>query len=274
MKNIKMLVVLGLSLTLIGCGTFTGIPSHGGGKRFAVEQELISETIKQAIEGIDIAALEQRNATIYFSSIGDEGSGNITGGRLSLSSSLFGAVVRSPTSTVRNQYPIVNTTTVSGTTTTTAENALNAPSQSDTSTSGNNTSNSVQIAYAGLGGYSNSVITNPNDTTYLSGLVQKHFALNNVNMVDPSFADVDIYVTVDVFGIVRSRTDWLVYNKEILKAKTTIELMAVDRNTNEVIIEPTSSSYEATYEEDFYFWVGPVKTSAVIEQSESIFDKY
>lgn len=27
---------------LSACGTLTGIPSHGGGKRFAVEQELVA----------------------------------------------------------------------------------------------------------------------------------------------------------------------------------------------------------------------------------------
>lgn len=30
------------ALLLTGCDTLTGIPSHGGGKRFAVEQELVA----------------------------------------------------------------------------------------------------------------------------------------------------------------------------------------------------------------------------------------
>ncbi|RQK04601.1 adhesin, partial [Neisseria meningitidis] len=29
-------------LVLTACGTLTGIPAHGGGKRFAVEQELVA----------------------------------------------------------------------------------------------------------------------------------------------------------------------------------------------------------------------------------------
>ena len=36
--NIKSLFTLSLTLFLTACGTLTGIPSHGGGKRFAVEQ--------------------------------------------------------------------------------------------------------------------------------------------------------------------------------------------------------------------------------------------
>lgn len=31
-----------LLLVLTACGTLTGIPAHGGGKRFAVEQELVA----------------------------------------------------------------------------------------------------------------------------------------------------------------------------------------------------------------------------------------
>ncbi|MEQ1536986.1 MAG: hypothetical protein ABL923_14015 [Burkholderiaceae bacterium] len=33
------------SLFLTGCSTLTGIPSHGGGKRYAEEQRLVSASI-------------------------------------------------------------------------------------------------------------------------------------------------------------------------------------------------------------------------------------
>lgn len=35
-------LLLTITLSLTACGTLTGIPSHGGGKRFAIEQELVS----------------------------------------------------------------------------------------------------------------------------------------------------------------------------------------------------------------------------------------
>lgn len=35
---------------LSACGTLTGIPSHGGGKRFAVEQELVAASARAAVK--------------------------------------------------------------------------------------------------------------------------------------------------------------------------------------------------------------------------------
>ena len=64
MKNIKVLVVLCLSMALIGCGTFTGIPSHGGGKRFAVEQELVAATARSVIKDIDLSQLKGKKTAL------------------------------------------------------------------------------------------------------------------------------------------------------------------------------------------------------------------
>ena len=42
----KILFLL-IPLILTACGTLTGIPAHGGGKRFAVEQELVAAPSKK-----------------------------------------------------------------------------------------------------------------------------------------------------------------------------------------------------------------------------------
>lgn len=39
---------------LSACGTLTGIPSHGGGKRFAVEQELVAASARAAVKDMDL----------------------------------------------------------------------------------------------------------------------------------------------------------------------------------------------------------------------------
>ncbi|MCL6045799.1 hypothetical protein M5Z51_09035, partial [Neisseria meningitidis] len=39
-----------IPLVLTACGTLTGIPAHGGGKRFAVEQELVAASSRAAVK--------------------------------------------------------------------------------------------------------------------------------------------------------------------------------------------------------------------------------
>lgn len=79
------LTTLTLSAFLLtGCGTLTGIPSHGGGKRFAVEQELVAASSRAAVKEMDLSALKGRKVALYVSTMGDQGSGSITGGRYSI----------------------------------------------------------------------------------------------------------------------------------------------------------------------------------------------
>jgi hypothetical protein len=79
-----------MASALSACGTVTGIPSHGGGKRFAIEQELISASARAALQAIDFRPLAGRSVRVVLSSIGDEGSGNLTGGRLTIDRLLRG----------------------------------------------------------------------------------------------------------------------------------------------------------------------------------------
>ena len=54
------------ALLLTGCGTLTGIPSHGGGKRFAVEQELVAASSRAAVKEMDLSALKGRKSPFTF----------------------------------------------------------------------------------------------------------------------------------------------------------------------------------------------------------------
>ncbi|ENW1869544.1 TPA: adhesin, partial [Neisseria meningitidis] len=53
MKTLLLLI----PLVLTACGTLTGIPAHGGGKRFAVEQELVAASSRAAVKEMDLSAL-------------------------------------------------------------------------------------------------------------------------------------------------------------------------------------------------------------------------
>ena len=59
--HMKTLILTCLTvLTLSACGTLTGIPSHGGGKRFAVEQELVAASARAAAKDMDLRPLAGR----------------------------------------------------------------------------------------------------------------------------------------------------------------------------------------------------------------------
>ena len=67
--NAKSLLLISLTLLLTACGTLTGIPSHGGGKRFAVEQELVTASARAAIKNMDLHNLQGRRVALYVSTM-------------------------------------------------------------------------------------------------------------------------------------------------------------------------------------------------------------
>ena len=81
-----------MSISLTACGTITGLPSHGGGKRFAIEQELIASSARKAVKSMNLEALEGRKVGRVARRLFLVGSnlvrylraGNFTGGRYSI----------------------------------------------------------------------------------------------------------------------------------------------------------------------------------------------
>jgi len=261
-----MLVVLCLSMALIGCGTFTGIPSHGGGKRFAVEQELVAATARSVIKDIDLSQLKGKKTALFIVSMGDQGSGSTFGGRASLNALLRGQHVNTPNSV----FPVINTTTTTGTTVTESGNVVNSPEE----TTGGGHSAEVGIIFNGISSYKNNEVSNPNDTRFLSAVIQEYLALQGVALTSPDNADYNIYINVDVFGTIRSRTDWLFKNNESLKAKTAIEVTVIDNKTNSVFISPQVSSYEAEYKENYFLWMGPTSTQKTLYKSDGLLTSF
>lgn len=292
---VHLLPVL-LALALCSCGALTGLPGHGGGKRFAIEQELVAAATRGAIKQIDLAVLKGRHVNLFVNAIGDSGSGNIVGGRYSLVSQLRGDYVQSPVTTERSVFPRYTTSSTSDSHSTTGGTSTSSSSQqtagsdqvstgsstgensSTTSTRSTSSSETVLafpevkrtrqagsggiaqfgVEYQGLGAYQNSEEISSNDLQYLSALLQTYLFLQGVLVVPPSEAEVDLYVTVDVFGTIRTRVDWLVSNNEILRAKTALEVLAVARENGAMLLAPQTASAESEYNEQFLFWIGPV----------------
>ena len=121
---------------LAGCGTLTGLPGHGGGKRFAVEQELVASATRGAIKQIDLSAIRGKKVNLYVNAIGDTGAGNLTGGRFSLASQLRGDYLQAPATTAKSVFPEYTQSTSSSSTT-----KANATAKNDETTT-KNTSNS------------------------------------------------------------------------------------------------------------------------------------
>ena len=396
----RAFVIIFLSAAVSACGTLTGIPSHGGGKRFAVEQQLISTSIRGAIKQIDLSDVRGKTVFIQMTSVNDQGGGNISGGRASMVFALQGLAESSPVSTVTNTFKVFDlsnasrtnsiqqlsggsstqvssvgnivgssasntvsnavtngtndstatstntsnttsnsssdstastdtTTTTGGTVTTqtsdsdsttdttvtsttngsatgttngtstqntdSTANGTGTTNQSSTNASTSITSNSQNsqtssstsgnrqeiasapetsetqtegigynvvagVEYKGQGNFSNFNVP-VSDVGILQSIIRTYFFLNDVKITtDPNNPDIEaiVNVNVDVFGSVRSRLDTVVYNKEKVKVQTVLEVMAISIQDQSLLMLPQVGSYEASYDEQYAFWVGPL----------------
>ncbi|MCL2340438.1 MAG: adhesin [Proteobacteria bacterium] len=267
-------------LILSGCGAITGIPSHGGGKRFATEQELVAAAARAAIAHLDLTPLKGKKVSLFINPMGDTGSGNLAGGRLSLVSQLRGQYLQNPEVRENMIYPRYTTHSESdssqtstsddgfnsGTTTSTthstqdSEGLHNAPSQTVSSQKGAGANLQYGADYQGLGAFHNSEdMTHPSDDLrWLTGLFESCLFIQGIRIVPPSEAELDVYITIDIFGTVYTRVDWLLANNEILRARMSIDIMAVSHDSGVMVMAPRRSAMEAEYDEQYILWAGPV----------------
>lgn len=314
--TISTMIVLSVSLLLGGCGTLTGLPGHGGGKRFAVEQELVAAATRGAIKQIDLSTIRGKKVNLFVNAIGDTGAGNLTGGRFSIASQLRGDYLQTPVTTENSVFPRYTSTTTAKSTSKTSSDSdtsseqdpvtttsfggtsVTGPTTSSSSTDGSSSSSTssntttdtllpypetktsqqkgsggvaqVGMKYEGLGAYLNSDQIPSNDLQYLSALLQTYLFLQGVYVVPPSEAEIDVYITVDVFGTVRTRIEWFLANNEILRAKTSFEVLAIDSSNGHLVMPPQAASAEAEYNEQFILWAGPIIIKKTMIKSEPL----
>ncbi|MDO4908201.1 adhesin, partial [Neisseria sp.] len=274
--NKTLIAPLLLSAFLLSaCGTLTGIPSHGGGKRFAVEQELVAASSRAAVKEMDLSALQGRKVALYVSTMGDQGSGTMSGGRYSVEALIRGGYRNNPDSSTQYSYPAYDTTAATTadalSSVTTSTSVLNAPATAHTRNSGRSGERYAGLAVNGTGEYRNeTLITNPRDVSFLTNLIQTVFYLRGIEVVPPQYADTDVFVNVDVFGTIRSRSEWHLYNAETLKAQTKLEYFAVDRDSGRLLIKPAASAFETQYQEKYALWTGPFKTAKTLKAADGL----
>ncbi|MCB2217807.1 hypothetical protein [Desulfofustis glycolicus] len=302
-KHIAVLLIfLAMAVSLSGCGALTGIPGHGGGKRFAVEQELVAAATRAAIKEIDVTSILGKKVNVYVNAIGDTGAGNLLGGRFSVISQLRGDYLHTPTVSETATYPRYTSTATTASTTKSSSRSESESTQGvfEESTEGSgssSTSSSEQtvtdtmlpspiakrtrqkgggseiqagVQYEGLGTYHNSEEITSNDLQYLSALLETYLFLKGVFVVPPSEAEIDVYVTVDVFGTVRTRIEWFLANNEILQARTSLEVMAVDHQTGKLVMPPQSAGAETEYNEQYILWAGPVTIRKYLKDGDPL----
>lgn len=270
----RCLLIFSSLILLGGCGSLTGIPGHGGGKRFATEQELVAATTRATIKQIDLTAIRGRKVNLFVNAIGDTGTGNLFGGRLSLVSQLRGDYIQTPEVKEKSVYPRYTSITSSGSAESSTSTLLGSPVQTTSEQQGGGGELQVGAEYKGLGSYQSSDEISSDDLQYLSGLLQTYLFLQGVHVVPPSEAEVDVFIIVDVFGTVRTRVDWFFANNEILRARTNLEVMAIDHETGELVMPPQSAASEAEYNEQYVFWAGPVSIKKYLKPGESLLSDF
>jgi hypothetical protein len=239
----RTLFTLSLSIvfSLAGCGTYSPIPAHGGGKRFAVEQALISAAMRSAISDIPITSFRDKKVYLQTAIINDEGGGAMGGGRPYASEQMNLLISRGDPSA----------------------NLSGSPSRLQLSAG--------VIALRGDNSYIKDIGFNNSDSRQFGNLLASYLIRNNV-MINPeheSEGDPDYFleIIVDVLGSWRSRTDWLITNKEELMAVVSLEYVITPVNQDKTARQFGRIAYEATFTEKYVAWMGPTKSGITVSPS-------
>lgn len=246
---LSLMALIFVYISLSGCGTTTPIPAQGGGKRFAVEQALISASARKALNEVPLEKIIGKTISLEVAVIQDEGGGALTIGGRPYAAGVLASQFDRIKSYVNN----------AGNTTTT------------------NTSNSA-AGFKNLQTeptYFKDITYNSSDSRQFNNLVTSMLLRKNVKINPDQESglkpDYMLEILVDVFGIWRSRTDWLIYNAETLVATTSFEYVLTPlKNADEQRIVGRLG-FDATYNEKYAFWVGPYETN--IEVVPSSFSK-
>lgn len=231
---------------LQGCGSFIPMPSHGGGKRFAIEQQLISAVAKRAISDLPVEDLRGLKGYVNIAVIFDEGGGLVNGGRLSTSE-----IISASTRAAR--YYLGGDAIDSLTRNKSAELSFNASKA--------------------ITNYVKDISFNSSDGRHFTNLASSFLLRNNV-IKDPNpetdgSADFIMEITVDTLGTIWKRTDWGIVNSDSLTAVVSYEYMIIPlKDEFKKISKVGSISYEAKYQDNYIFWMGPTKSETLIYKSD------
>lgn len=197
-------------------------------------------------------------------------SGNTSNQTSSGSSSRTGSGTQTANQTGTSSGTNTAKTNTDTTTTTKKEQASAVPQSTQAQTKGSERKQEFVAQYKGMGDYQNYSAAN-SDIAFFYETFRTYMRLNGIEPVsvsDPSATAV-LFVNVDIFGIVRSRFDAYVHNKETVKADTAIEIYAIDRS-GKVIMRPQNANREAVYDENYVLWAGPFLTEEEVRKGKGL----
>lgn len=223
-----------LCTILLGSGcAYRGIPSHGGGMRFDVEQQLLSSSIKGTLSGFHWEKLAGKTVNLKIAAVGSEGSAIFVPGGWS---SRLDAVGGGDFSATRNDMidDFETTENYRGT----AEVGVNWNSRST---------------------YVPGEFANKRDYDYLTACI-----LTKLRAVKAKIAnrpgekiDVDLYVLVDIMGTHRYRKEYLLWASEVLEANCQMNVVGYDPETHNVLLRNRTLTSGAKYADITLLTIGP-----------------
>ncbi|MFC1467190.1 hypothetical protein ACFLQY_00635 [Verrucomicrobiota bacterium] len=71
----QLCVLILCAVVLAACGTYQGIPSHGGGMRFTEEQRLLSSSMSRAVGKLDLSSCKGKRVQLIVQSMETSGGG-------------------------------------------------------------------------------------------------------------------------------------------------------------------------------------------------------
>ncbi len=217
--RVILTVCLMTLLWTAGCNTYRLLPSHGGGKRFDEEQRAISSCIRNTIAQMDLKPLAGQKVNLAIVTVAQNGGASLT-----------------------------------------------MPGINNISASYNNNNSKYEAPYMidSQEGFNASVNFNPNmsawptvfptdqDQMYMESSLQMKLRLqqSQVPVPDPTFM---LYVLVDVLGTNRSKTDSIIYSKEVLLATCELTYYIVDLRTGKTIDKAKRVGAQSGYSEAGWF---------------------
>ena len=216
--TIKYLALFTLCIFLlcsfVSCGTIRGIPSHGGGKRFDEEQRVVAASIRQTVADMKLDALSGKRVRIVFNTMSHSGGGHM-------------------------QWPGLQSINIGANHTSedndeTRENHSGAaaspwdPNYRDINDIDRLNING-SINYRVQENYRAFWAPTSSDERYLQGVLSMYLSHHGV-IIDNQNPELFLHILVDVLGTNRSRSNYLLWSKDILAASCELTYYATGKS--------------------------------------------
>jgi hypothetical protein len=225
-----MYIFITLLVFISGCGTWRGIPSHGGGKRFDEEQRVVACAIRKAVADMNVSELRGMKIQVHTDSLAQNGGGQLTFPGLASVSAGYNEIETDGRS--NNIY----------------------------SRDGWDTGASVKTDLD----LKPTVFATDSDLKYFEATLNMKLLHSGVSITAKN-PDCVLYVLVDVLGTNRSRNDSLIAWKDNLRATCELTYYALEPKNNGLFFSARRSCAESTYYEKSFLLLNNYQTGREME---------